>query len=616
MNNGTPHPADGLVAALAYEAAGLSVIPIRPDGSKAPALAGWKQCQDRRFTPEELRRLFAGRVGVAVIGGRVSGNLETIDFDREASTIFPAWCALVEAECPGLVDRLSVARTPKPGYHVRYRCAEIEIPGNLKLAVDPSAPKSEQTLVETRGSGGYSLAPGCPPECHQTGRTYDHYSGPKLSQVQEITAAERDVLIRCARSFDRAAAEPKGAAGGRPGDDFNRRGPDWLDPLLLGHQGWELARQSGEVRYLRRPGKGGPGWSATVGYCRSKDGVELLAVFSSNCPPFEIPAGKTCGCFSKFGTYALVHHGGNFKAASKDLRRQGYGSRSEAKNQAWSADDSPAPTEPSPTEPGDTRPATSGHTIIRKYFVVKYQPTHRRGAAIWSETLGREIRPGEALCGAPSELIVLLAQACDRPTTRDGTTDFQALPAFFRRWAPTAWADLAGSLKDEAEAGEIGDHAAEEFKGRLTGALLTLVSLGVPTRGRQTDPEHEVQRRSLLDWAALWAKTGPWRRIRSYQLWCRRDEVGHLALCVRAEFFGQLPGCSLAGLGKRFAILARQYGLALPERARPQGCEAVELAPDYVAELLAEPPDWRCGVEEQTHARAHVGTEEITPNVS
>jgi putative DNA primase/helicase len=325
------HPnGDALTAALAYEGAALSAIPIRADGSKAPALESWTEYQQRRLSEAELRQLFEGRhVGVAVIGGAVSGNLETIDFDRDALTIFPNWCQLVEAECPGLLGQLSVVQTPKPGFHVRYRCSAVTIPGNTKLAVDPMSPANDRILIETRGEGGYALAPGCPPECHATGRTYHHYSGPKLSQVRDITAAEREVLIRCARSFDRSAAEPGGTAeataGGRPGDDFNERGPDWLDPILLGAKGWEVARQSGAIRYLRRPGKDGPGWSATVGYCRSNNGIDLFAVFSSNCPPFHIPAGKTCACFSKFAVYALLHHAGVFSAAARALAELGYG---------------------------------------------------------------------------------------------------------------------------------------------------------------------------------------------------------------------------------------------------------------------------------------------------
>jgi hypothetical protein len=98
------------------------------------------------------------------------------------------------------VARLSITRTPKPGYHVRYRCHEIDVPGNTKLAIDPG---TKVVLIETRGEGGYALAPGCPAKCHHTGRLYVHHSGPPLEKVQAIGTELREVLIRCAMSFDR-----------------------------------------------------------------------------------------------------------------------------------------------------------------------------------------------------------------------------------------------------------------------------------------------------------------------------------------------------------------------------------------------------------------------------
>src|SRR5262245_27245919 len=87
-----------LQAALAYVRAGLSVIPILADGSKAPEgrllpklpkgpngklVASWDPYKERLPTEAELQRWFQnGRLGLAVIGGRVSGGLECADFDR------------------------------------------------------------------------------------------------------------------------------------------------------------------------------------------------------------------------------------------------------------------------------------------------------------------------------------------------------------------------------------------------------------------------------------------------------------------------------------------------------------------------------------------------------
>jgi hypothetical protein len=351
------------VAACAYVRAGLSLIPVARGGKKLPAgrllpeewdedeakyKATWNPFKGyhdksgqwipgRLPTDEELRKWFGGATspGIGVIGGAVSGNLETIDFDHRADEVFPEWCARVEAEAPGPIDRLCVVCTPREpaGYHVRYRCSGATIPGNTVLAEDPTQPRGKRVLIETRGEGGYALAPGSPSECHENNRPYLHQGGPKLSQVQDISAAEREVLWRCAAAFDLRPVEEeqvksdtfKGKAAGRtftmgvsPGDDFNARGWEW-DKILTG---WTLAAKKGKEHRWRRPGKE-DGWSATTGVCFSKvNKWELLKVFSSNAEPFE--AGKT---YNKFGAYARMHHNGDFKAAAQALYVLDYGTQ-------------------------------------------------------------------------------------------------------------------------------------------------------------------------------------------------------------------------------------------------------------------------------------------------
>jgi putative DNA primase/helicase len=370
-----------LNAALAYVRAGLSVIPIRRDGSKAPDglllprelredgryHATWNPFKLRLPSEEEIDRWFRGPIapGLGVIGGAVSGNLECIEFDAEAELIFPAWCGLVEAEYPALIGVLTIVRTPRPGFHVRYRCPDVVIPGNEKPAEDPEALQDQRTLIETRGEGGYALAPGCPAECHITGRLYEHHSGPKLSQVQNITGPQRETLFRCARSFDRkpVAEETVSASGAAsnsqegisPGADFNVRGWDWAQILI----GWTpVGESAGKVRWSR-PGKEGPGWSATTG-CKAKNGGhELLYLFSSNARPFEPHKA-----YSKFASYALLHHAGNFSAAARELARLGFGSpcnrnghsaenaRVAAGDGDW-PDPKPIPSHLSPVQPFD-----------------------------------------------------------------------------------------------------------------------------------------------------------------------------------------------------------------------------------------------------------------------
>lgn len=311
----------------AYWNAGLSVIPIRGDGSKEPELPAGDDVLNRRrrATLVEIESWLSGPwQGVGVLGGPVSGGLEVIDFDR--ADLFPPWSAMIQVEAPGLVERLTINKTPN-GWHVAYRCPD-HIEGNLKLAreLDPAAPPDKprpRNLIETRGSGGYVLAPGCPSCCHDSGRPYLHHSGPSLANVSTITEAERDLLIECAARFNTwtpperpVPPRPSSAAvGDRPGDVFNARG-GW--PEAFGASGWRYCRPTGGLDGWTRPGKA-RGISATTGL-RSDCGKDLLVVFSTNAYPLEAEHS-----YSKFAVYTLLQHNGDWAAAARALAALGYG---------------------------------------------------------------------------------------------------------------------------------------------------------------------------------------------------------------------------------------------------------------------------------------------------
>lgn len=196
VNHPTP-----LEIAAAYVASGLSVVPIRTDGSKRP-IGDWKYLQDRRPTEAELLEMFGGgNRGVGIIGGVISGNLEMLDFDREADTVLPAFSSQVEIESTGLMGMLPIVATPSGGFHVYYR-NENPPSGNMKLARTDTG----ETVIETRGSGGYVVAPGSPLSCHPTGRPYTLEQG-DLLDIPTLTTAERERLLAIARSFDRSGAK-------------------------------------------------------------------------------------------------------------------------------------------------------------------------------------------------------------------------------------------------------------------------------------------------------------------------------------------------------------------------------------------------------------------------
>ncbi|MGH8072257.1 MAG: bifunctional DNA primase/polymerase [Candidatus Entotheonellia bacterium] len=338
-------------------ASGLSVIPIKPDGSKAPAVA-WQGYQSRRPTLDELAAWFtSGRHGLAILGGAISGNLEIVDFDDV--TCFGPWADLIEELSPGLLTRLPAVKTPSDGRHVYYRCPVIE--GNQKLAQRPDADGKPKTAIETRGEGGYVLAPGCPLACHPAHKPYVLLDG-DLGDIPPISPEERSLLLNAARTFNTYVASERGvserpavqphAIGDRPGDLFNAR-VSW-ETILTPH-GWTRVGQRGELTLWKRPGKREGGWSATTNY----GGSNLLYLFSSNAPPFEPETA-----YSKFAAYALLEHEGDFQAAAKGLVAQGYGDHHE----------------PQERDPASAPGATHGSAPYRGYR--GYQPYRGYGREV------------------------------------------------------------------------------------------------------------------------------------------------------------------------------------------------------------------------------------------
>lgn len=320
-----------LQAALALADNGVSVIPCqndklphwgllpkRPDGK-----ATWNPYKgpDGAIADEAVIRGWfenGNEPMIATAGGVVSGNLEILDFDDPP--LFKPWCDLVESQCPGLIQRLRMQQTPSGGYHVTYRCPGATIGGNAPLArkqvgIDDRGKPIIKTMLETRGEGGYALtAPSDGYLMVQGG----------IADFPVITPEERDILLDAARSFneyiknevtgggDKTAVA--GDTGLRPGDDYNLRG-DWRP--LVEADGWHKCHERQGVEYWRRPGKP-RGISATFNAPLCPNG---FYVFSTNASPFESLTN-----YSPFAVYTMLEHNGDFSAAARDLRGQGYGS--------------------------------------------------------------------------------------------------------------------------------------------------------------------------------------------------------------------------------------------------------------------------------------------------
>ena len=289
--------------AKAYLMAGLSVLPANK-AQKRPCLPQWNEFQTRLPTEEEVRRWFAEpREAQCLVCGKVSGNLEVIDFDNHGE-LYSKWKDAIPVD---LLARLVIEQTQSGGYHVAYRCQD-EVCGNIRLAQGERDGK-KTTLVETRGEGGLIL---CAP-----GDGYTLVQG-DYAHLPVLTKEERETLLNAAWKMNEkpepGMPKPTGCPAehfeNRPGDDFNARGD--VRAVLQKHGWTSLGIQPDGNEYWRRPGKT-EGNSATL-----KDGV--FYVFSSNADPFESNRP-----YNAFTAYTLLEHNGDFGEAATELLKQGYG---------------------------------------------------------------------------------------------------------------------------------------------------------------------------------------------------------------------------------------------------------------------------------------------------
>lgn len=299
-------------------AAGMSVVPLRLDGTKAPKVK-WSKYAATPAAAEQVRWWFQhGKAGIGVIGGKPSGGLEAFDFDRhtdDAPDLFSTW---VEALPDCLLRKLVIYASPGRGFRACYRCAEYQPGAKLVLARDTNG----HALIELLGRC-INVVPGGHLRTHSTGKPYSYLHG-HLAEVATITPDERALLVDVAVSLNlyhapaRAASSiawtppPDHDAGSdwHPWQDYNQRG-NWDD--ILKPLGWAEV----ETGKWKRPDKS-EGISATTDYYPG-----FFYLFSSSVPGMEPNKGYT-----KTATLALLHFGGDFSAANEELANQGYGKAS------------------------------------------------------------------------------------------------------------------------------------------------------------------------------------------------------------------------------------------------------------------------------------------------
>jgi P4 family phage/plasmid primase-like protien len=342
--------------AKAYAANGFCVIPIRLwypgedlGNAKKPTVKtkGYQTVKPRE---DEMRRWWnnSNPCGLAILHGSISGFSEML----EAESLEDLEEFKQRLESHGLsyiLEKLTLqVASPGGGIHFIYRCPELgsleRTPGNERLAsrylLDDSGnriPNRKKTgeitkgyrqkpKLETRAQGGYAIVPGSPLEVHPSRKPYALISG-SFDAVPEITKDEREILFTFARECDAIEKEPvrektstptvySEHQGEKAADSYSRQAT--LDMLLdLLEDMGATGIKEGDRYLIARPGKDlKESHSAVLG----GGGGNAFWNWSTSWGEFEAEKAYT-----PFGVYAIAKHGGDLKAAAKDLGRQGYG---------------------------------------------------------------------------------------------------------------------------------------------------------------------------------------------------------------------------------------------------------------------------------------------------
>lgn len=282
-------------------------------GDTKRAIMSWKEYQTRIATNEELTNQFQHpkALGIAVICGAVSGGLEVIDVDLKNDTTNNLWQKLLNAA--PIINDLYTVKTKSGGYHIYYRCEVIE--GNIKLANRPanadelkdSPHIKEVVLIETRGEGGYVIAP-----------PTDGYVKQSDFNLTQISIEQREELLSACRSFNEIIVNVKPTITQAnesfaitPWDDYNERS----NPVeLLERHGWSVVSQYGERTIFKRPGTTESKSSGDYHHA-----LKLFKVFTTSSQ-FEVGKG-----YSPYAIYTLLEHNNDFSKSAKQLLADGFG---------------------------------------------------------------------------------------------------------------------------------------------------------------------------------------------------------------------------------------------------------------------------------------------------
>lgn len=286
-----------------YLAAGFSPVPL-VRGEKRPAVKNWQRLGSEPISWADTEQMFNETDSIGIVCGY--DGLEVLDidakhFDGDELTEF---IAMLDEAAPGLRDKMTIQHTRSGGQHWIYKCDAVE--GNQKLARNLAG----ETTFETRGTGGQIVVFPSP----------GYRMASKITMVQRITPAERDVLFRCARSVTKTIEVVSRATAQKVATEVDDKTP-WgefrathTSLEILEANGWRIVGRNNKYTYLKRPGDTD---AKTSGVIFNDTGLFWPWTTST-----QFDAERP---YDAFQCFVVLECNGDFDEGYRQLRARGYG---------------------------------------------------------------------------------------------------------------------------------------------------------------------------------------------------------------------------------------------------------------------------------------------------
>lgn len=285
---------------------GYSVITI---GDKKTPNIKWKETQTKPLTKDEFEKCY--NLETTKGQGLVTGynGLEVVDVDLKViptaskqAKFWDEYLTMLQDNIQDFDDKFVIYKTINNGFHILYRCEEIE--GNKKIA---KLQGHSEAIIETRGIGGYVFI-------------YEKQVS-KLGyyDIKTISKLDREILLSISKMFD----EPKDLEpeintpkdyieqGLTPSQDFNQRNDIWS---VISDE-FTIVKRLSNKTIIKRLGA----TSDHSGYIFNDSGCMYLFTTGTHYPNEKL--------ITPFSAYTYRYFNGDFKESYKKAYADGYGDR-------------------------------------------------------------------------------------------------------------------------------------------------------------------------------------------------------------------------------------------------------------------------------------------------